>query len=113
MMMTQIQCLPVVGSFSFFRPPVNSQAASTPMSTSRTMPLTCPPPAHLAGALNKPTWILSRYDGCWRWLHDRDDTPWYPRTRLFHQTQPGDWEEVIERVRIALEQWPACERTPA
>ncbi|WP_242681720.1 tetratricopeptide repeat protein, partial [Paraburkholderia hospita] len=69
--------------------------------------------AHLAGALNKPTWILSRYDGCWRWLHDRDDTPWYPRTRLFHQTQPGDWEEVIERVRIALEQWPACERTPA
>ncbi|MFP3616133.1 glycosyltransferase family 9 protein, partial [Paraburkholderia sp. SIMBA_050] len=40
--------------------------------------------AHLAGALNKPTWILSRYDGCWRWLHDRDDTLWYPCTRLFH-----------------------------
>ncbi|MBN3755329.1 tetratricopeptide repeat protein [Paraburkholderia sp. Tr-20389] len=69
--------------------------------------------AHLAGALNTPTWILSRYDGCWRWLHDRDDTPWYPRTRLFRQTQPGDWDGVIERVRIALEQWPAYERTPA
>ncbi|AMV41796.1 tetratricopeptide repeat protein [Paraburkholderia caribensis] len=69
--------------------------------------------AHLAGALNRPTWILSRYDGCWRWLHDRDDTPWYPRTRLFRQTQPGNWEEVIERVRIALGQWPARERTPA
>ncbi len=69
--------------------------------------------AHLAGALNTPTWILSRYDGCWRWLHDRDDTPWYPRTRLFRQTQPGEWGEVIERVRTALEGWSAHERTPA
>ncbi|ACC69829.1 tetratricopeptide repeat-containing glycosyltransferase family protein [Paraburkholderia phymatum] len=68
--------------------------------------------AHLAGALNRPTWVLSRYDGCWRWLHDRDDTPWYPRTRLFRQTQPGEWDGVIERVRIALEQWPAHERAP-
>ena len=68
--------------------------------------------AHLAGALNKPTWILSRYDGCWRWLHDRDDTPWYPRTRLFRQTQPGEWGEVIERVRTALEEWSTSERAP-
>ncbi|HWT35765.1 MAG TPA: tetratricopeptide repeat-containing glycosyltransferase family protein [Paraburkholderia sp.] len=68
--------------------------------------------AHLAGALNRPTWILSRYDGCWRWLHDRDDTPWYPRTRLFRQTQPGEWSEVIGRVKTALEEWPARERTP-
>jgi hypothetical protein len=68
--------------------------------------------AHLAGALNTPTWILSRYDGCWRWLHERDDTPWYPRTRLFRQTQPGEWGEVIERVRAALVEWSARERTP-
>src|SRR5262249_61131306 len=39
--------------------------------------------AHLAGALNKPVWILSRYDGCLRWLLDRDDTPWDPRARRF------------------------------
>lgn len=58
--------------------------------------------AHLAGALDKPVWILSRYDGCWRWLRDRDDTPWYPRARLFRQTVPGDWTEVIDRVAQAL-----------
>src|ERR1700685_3808525 len=52
MMMIAIQCLPVVGSLSFLRPPVNSQAAPMPMSTSRTTPLTCPPPAHLAGDPN-------------------------------------------------------------
>ncbi|MBP0593024.1 tetratricopeptide repeat protein [Paraburkholderia sp. LEh10] len=69
--------------------------------------------AHLAGALNKPVWILSRHDGCWRWLHDRDDTPWYPNTRLFRQRQPGEWGEVIGRVRLALEAWPARERMPA
>jgi Flp pilus assembly protein TadD len=68
--------------------------------------------AHLAGALNRPVWLLSRYDGCWRWLHDRDDTPWYPNTRLFRQTQPGEWAEVIERVRSALEAWPARPRMP-
>jgi len=68
--------------------------------------------AHLAGALNKPVWILSRYDGCWRWLHNRDDAPWYPNTRLFRQKQPGDWSEVIERVKSALEACPARERTP-
>ncbi|WP_028222701.1 tetratricopeptide repeat protein [Paraburkholderia oxyphila] len=59
--------------------------------------------AHLAGALNKPVWILSRYDGCWRWLRERDDTPWYPRARLFRQAEPGNWAGVIHRVTQALE----------
>ncbi|MFD1557005.1 tetratricopeptide repeat protein [Paraburkholderia silviterrae] len=59
--------------------------------------------AHLAGALNKPVWILSRYDGCWRWLRERDDSPWYPRARLFRQTEPGNWAGVIHRVTQALE----------
>jgi len=58
--------------------------------------------AHLAGALDKPVWILSRHDGCWRWLRDRDDSPWYPRARLFRQTEPGDWATVIDRVARAL-----------
>ena len=58
--------------------------------------------AHAAGALGKPVWLLSRFDACWRWLQDRDDTPWYPTMRLFRQTSPGDWEGVIRRVAEAL-----------
>ena len=58
--------------------------------------------AHLAGALGKPVWLLSRFDACWRWLRDRDDTPWYPTMRLFRQTAPGDWAGVVERVAEAL-----------
>ncbi|WCM22564.1 tetratricopeptide repeat protein [Paraburkholderia bryophila] len=55
--------------------------------------------AHLAGALNKPVWILSRFDGCWRWLLDRDDSPWYPEVaRLYRQQQAGDWGPVVERI---------------
>ncbi len=57
---------------------------------------------HMAGALAKPTWVLSRFDGCWRWLLDRDDSPWYPTLRLFRQTQAGDWESVVEKVRGEL-----------
>ncbi|HEY3797080.1 MAG TPA: tetratricopeptide repeat protein [Caulobacteraceae bacterium] len=58
--------------------------------------------AHLAGALGKPVWILSRFDGCWRWLDGREDSPWYPTARLFHQRRAGDWDEVIGRVVAAL-----------
>ncbi|MCO4877577.1 tetratricopeptide repeat-containing glycosyltransferase family protein [Paraburkholderia caribensis] len=58
--------------------------------------------AHLAGALNTPVWILSRYDACWRWFRDRDDSPWYPTARLFRQTSPGDWDSVVERVAQTL-----------
>ncbi|WP_322085246.1 glycosyltransferase family 9 protein [Burkholderia sp. BCC1999] len=59
--------------------------------------------AHVAGALGKPVWILSRFDGCWRWLADRDDSPWYPQARLFRQSEPGQWSDVVERVAGALE----------
>ena len=58
--------------------------------------------AHLAGALGKPVWILSRYAGCWRWLRGRDDSPWYPTARLFRQNERRDWDEVIDRVARAL-----------
>ena len=51
--------------------------------------------AHLAGALGKPVWLLSRFDACWRWMEDREDTPWYPTMRLFRQASPGDWAGVI------------------
>jgi len=58
--------------------------------------------AHLAGALGKPVWMLSRHDACWRWGRDRDDSPWYPTMRLFRQTTPGDWAGVMQRVVAAL-----------
>lgn len=58
--------------------------------------------AHLVGALGKPVWLLSRFDGCWRWLTNRHTTPWYPSMRLFHQTEPGDWTPVMARVAEAL-----------
>jgi hypothetical protein len=58
--------------------------------------------AHLAGALGKPVWLLSRHDACWRWGRDRTDSPWYPTMRLFRQTIPGDWAGVMQRVAEAL-----------
>ena len=57
---------------------------------------------HLAGGLGIPAWVLLRYNACWRWLLDRDDSPWYPSTRLFRQRGLGDWHEVIERFAAAL-----------
>jgi tetratricopeptide (TPR) repeat protein len=57
---------------------------------------------HVAGALGKPVWVLSRFDGCWRWMLDRDDSPWYPTLRLFRQPKAGDWASVIKDVSAAL-----------
>ncbi len=57
---------------------------------------------HLAGALGKPVWLLNRFDSCWRWLRDRQDSPWYPTLRQFRQASPGDWAGVIGAVRAEL-----------
>jgi hypothetical protein len=59
-------------------------------------------PAHLAGALGVPTWTLLIKDADWRWMENRDDSPWYPTMRLFRQTDPGDWSPVIARVAAEL-----------
>ena len=59
---------------------------------------------HLAGALGRPVWLLNRFDTCWRWLQNRDDSPWYPSLRQFRQPAPGDWASVIGRARGALQQ---------
>lgn len=58
--------------------------------------------AHLAGALGKPVWILNRYDSCWRWLRDREDSPWYPTAKIYQQKTPGDWREVVDRIKLDL-----------
>jgi ADP-heptose:LPS heptosyltransferase len=60
-------------------------------------------PAHLAGALGRPVWVLLHFMADWRWLLDREDSPWYPQTRLFRQQRPGEWEPVIERLAQALQ----------
>jgi ADP-heptose:LPS heptosyltransferase len=58
---------------------------------------------HLAGALGKPVWLLSSYDACWRWLLNRDDSPWYPTLRQFRQRRLGDWHAPVEDMRAALQ----------
>jgi tetratricopeptide (TPR) repeat protein len=67
--------------------------------------------AHLAGALGKPFWLLNRYNTCWRWLLDRDDSPWYPTARLFRQDQSRDWDRVIAQAAAALQNY--VQGTPA
>jgi hypothetical protein len=59
-------------------------------------------PAHLAGALGAPVWTLLPYEADWRWMENRDNSPWYPTMRLFRQVQPGDWASVIETVTTEL-----------
>jgi hypothetical protein len=58
--------------------------------------------AHLAGALGVPVWIMLQHSADWRWLLDRDDSPWYPTARLFRQRRAGDWDGVVARVARAL-----------
>ena len=59
--------------------------------------------AHLAGALGKPCWVLLPANTTdWRWLRERDDSPWYPSLRLFRQQTQGDWQTVIAKVTEAL-----------
>lgn len=59
--------------------------------------------AHLAAAMGKPVWILNRFDTCWRWLLDRNDSPWYPTVRLYRQERPGDWDGVVRKIVADLE----------
>ncbi|MBD2179888.1 tetratricopeptide repeat protein [Planktothrix sp. FACHB-1355] len=64
--------------------------------------------AHLAGAMGKPVWVLLCYNPDWRWMIDREDTPWYPSVRLFRQNRSGDWQEVLERVAQTLTEFTRC-----
>ncbi|MCA3141133.1 MAG: tetratricopeptide repeat protein [Rhodocyclaceae bacterium] len=58
--------------------------------------------AHLAGALARPVWVLSRHGGCWRWLAGQESSPWYPTARVFHQPSLWDWDSVVTQVAGAL-----------
>ncbi len=61
---------------------------------------------HLAGALGKPVWVLLPFAPDWRWLMDREDSPWYPTARLFRQPRAGDWDGVVDRVKRELQSLP-------
>ena len=58
--------------------------------------------AHLAGALAKPIWMMLPFTPDWRWLLDRNDSPWYPTARLFRQDDTRAWDNVIARVKDEL-----------
>jgi len=66
--------------------------------------------AHLAGALGRPVWLLLPYALDWRWMRDREDTPWYPSMRLFRQPAPQAWDDVIARVSAELARVAGGER---
>jgi hypothetical protein len=59
--------------------------------------------AHLAGALGVPVWVAMPLASDWRWLLNREDTPWYPTMRLFRQRELGEWDQVIARMSQALD----------
>jgi hypothetical protein len=67
--------------------------------------------AHLAGALARPTWVALKQVPDWRWLLDREDSPWYPSMRLFRQQRPGDWAGVFERMRHGIEKHEPWEKS--
>jgi hypothetical protein len=60
--------------------------------------------AHLAGALDRPVWLLLANLADWRWLLQRDDSPWYPSFWLFRQSQRGDWASVLTTVAGRLQE---------
>jgi tetratricopeptide (TPR) repeat protein len=57
---------------------------------------------HLAGAMNKPVWMLVPFSPDWRWMLNRADSPWYPSLRIFRQQRPGDWNHPIAAIVDAL-----------
>ena len=59
----------------------------------------------MAGALGEKVWTLLPYIPDWRWMLEREDTPWYPSMRLFRQSELGDWSGVFAQVRLELEQY--------
>jgi tetratricopeptide (TPR) repeat protein len=58
--------------------------------------------AHLAAAMGKPVWLLSRVNGCWRWLTGREDSPWYGSVRVYRQAAPGHWAPTLARLAADL-----------
>jgi Flp pilus assembly protein TadD len=62
---------------------------------------------HLAAGLGRPTWMLDRFDHCWRWAPDREESDWYPTLRIFRQRRRGDWADMLARVEASLDLFAA------
>jgi len=62
--------------------------------------------AHVAGAIARPMWLMLPFAPDWRWLLTREDSPWYPTARLFRQHLAGEWDDVVERVALAVRSLP-------
>lgn len=58
--------------------------------------------AHLAGALGKPVFLMLPFAPDWRWLLERNDSPWYPNTRIFRQKSPGNWRDAVRSICNAI-----------
>lgn len=66
--------------------------------------------AHVAGALGKPVWVMLPFAPDWRWVLGRDTTPWYASMRLFRQSRPGDWGDVVRQVAQAFAVWRSTDQ---
>jgi Tetratricopeptide repeat len=67
---------------------------------------------HATASVGVPTWMLSRWDGCWRWFGDRNDSPWYPSLRQFVQPSHGDWDGMVANVASELRKFVASKNEP-
>ena len=88
-----VDLAPVLGSFADTAAAVDTLDLVISVDTSV---------AHLAGGLGRPVWVLLPYALDWRWLREREDSPWYPTMRLFRQDKPQAWDGVIARVAAEL-----------
>jgi len=92
-----------IGLIEDLTPELHDFAASAALIESLDLVITVDTaPAHLAAALGKPVWLALPHGGEWRYLHGRDDCPWYPTMRLFRQESFGDWAPVFRRIAAAL-----------
>lgn len=67
---------------------------------------------HATASVGVPTWMLSRWDGCWRWFGDRNDSPWYPSLRQFVQPSHGDWDGMVANVASELRKFTTSKNEP-
>jgi tetratricopeptide (TPR) repeat protein len=96
-----IDLTPALGSFA------DTAAAVTALDLVVTVDTSV---AHLTGALGRPVWVLLPHSLDWRWLRDREDSPWYPTMRLFRQHKPQAWDGVLARLPAELARVAAGER---